>query len=164
MCGTPLLHPSCGVAIGPLAGSLSVLFAVVLVEIGNFWHKRVVGVGVREQRADWEKHLGDGEGGWPLVLKDVQANRAVGIDVWVIDFRLELHLRGLEGVVRRESNVQEEDATRVGRVFRAHDSCLPSETVIIISRSSRAIGGRVSAKVNKFFLDSFQCHICLFDL
>ena len=43
---------SCGVAIGPLAGSLSVLFAVVLVEIGNFWHKRVVGVGVREERAD----------------------------------------------------------------------------------------------------------------
>ena len=47
-----MLHASCGVAIGPLAGSLGVLIAVVLVEIGNFWHKGVVGVGVREQRAD----------------------------------------------------------------------------------------------------------------
>ena len=43
---------SCGIAIGPLTGSLSVLIAVVLVKIGDFWHKRVVGVGVREERAD----------------------------------------------------------------------------------------------------------------
>ena len=44
-------------------------------------------------------HLGDGEGRAPLVLKDVEADAALAVDVGVVHLRLEGHLRGLEGVV-----------------------------------------------------------------
>jgi hypothetical protein len=38
----------------------------------------------------------------PLVSQNVQADAAVGVDVWVVDAGGEVDLRGLEGVVGRE--------------------------------------------------------------
>ena len=48
-----------------------------------------------------------------MVLEDVETDRAVGVDVRVVDFRRELHLRGLEGVVLRELDVQEKNPALV---------------------------------------------------
>lgn len=42
-------------------------------------------VTVCEQGADGQQHLGDGEGGAPVVLQDVQTDHALTVDVAVID-------------------------------------------------------------------------------
>ena len=131
---------------------------VALEDIRDLWHERIVGVRVRQQRADGEEHLRDGESGGPLVLKDVQADRAVAVDVHMVDLRSEGDLGRLEGVVGREVDVQEEDALVVGRVLGAHDGSLPVELVCLVGGAGRAVCGRVSSKVDQLLLDSFKCH------
>ena len=44
----------------------------------------------------------NGQGWTPLVTQDIQANAAVGIDVWVVDAGGKIDFRGLERVVGRE--------------------------------------------------------------
>lgn len=51
-----------------------------------------------------------------MVSQDVQTDAAVRVDVGVVDAGGEVNLRGLKGVVGREVDVQEENATRVWRV------------------------------------------------
>ncbi|KAF3839591.1 hypothetical protein F7725_018308 [Dissostichus mawsoni] len=46
-------------------------------------------VTVCEQGADGQQHLGDGEGGAPVVLQDVQTDHPLTVDVAVIDPRTE---------------------------------------------------------------------------
>ena len=87
------------------------LLFVALQDVGDLRHERIVGVWVGQQRADGEQHLGDGECGRPLVLQDVKADCTVAVDIAVVDLSGEGHLGRLEGVVGRELDVQEEDAT-----------------------------------------------------
>ena len=49
-------------------------------------------VTVCEQGADGQQHLGDGEGGAPVVLQDVQADHPLTVDVAVIDPGAKCHL------------------------------------------------------------------------
>merc|ERR550525_1187770 len=91
-----------------------------------------------------------------------QIEPLVDVDVGVVDFRSEGNLWWLEWIVGREMNVEEEDASCVGRVLRSHDGCLPVELVSFISGASRTVDGRVTTKVNKFLLDSFKCHIIVY--
>lgn len=60
--------------------------------------------------------FGDGQGRTPLVSKNVQANAAIRVDVWVVDAGCEIDLWRLEGVVGREVDGEEEDAARVRAV------------------------------------------------
>lgn len=105
-----------GILAGPLARSLLVPRAVGLVGLRDFRYQGVVRVGVREERADRQEHLGDGEGGRPLIAQNVQTYRAVRVDVGVVDARREGDFRRFEGVVGREVNRKEEDAAAVGGV------------------------------------------------
>lgn len=50
-------------------------------------------VTVCEQGADGQQHLGDGEGGAPVVLQDVQTDHALTVDVAVIDPRTKCDLQ-----------------------------------------------------------------------
>ena len=84
--------------------------------MGDFWDQRVFGVGISQQRADAEEHLGDGEGRAPLVLEDVETDASVGVDVRVVDSGAEGDFRRLERIVDREVDVQEEQASSVRRV------------------------------------------------
>lgn len=61
--------------------------------VGNTADERVCRVAVGEEGADAEEDLGDGEGGAPVVLQDVQADDALGVDVAVVDTGLEGHLQ-----------------------------------------------------------------------
>ena len=131
---------------------------IALEDVCNLWDERVIWVGVGQQGADGEQHLGDGEGGWPLVLEDVEADRSIAVDVHVINFRSERNLGRLEWIVGREMDVQEEHALMVGGLFGAHDRSLPVELVSLVGRAGGAVGGRVPAQINQFFLDSFKCH------
>ena len=88
-------------------------------------YKRIVGVGISEHRADRPQHyteddirvsnrrwpsdiaceartLRDGQRWRPLVPQDVEADRAVRVDIRVVDLGREADLGRLEGVVGRE--------------------------------------------------------------
>lgn len=69
----------------PLPGRLLVPGPVRLVDVGDFGDERVVRVGVAQQGADGQEHLGQGQGGRPLLLQDVQADGALRVDVGVVD-------------------------------------------------------------------------------
>jgi len=76
-----------------------VFLPVVDILCGDAADQGVTGITVRQQRADGEQDLGDGEGGTPLVLQDVQADHALAVHVAVVDPGPELDLRWLEGVI-----------------------------------------------------------------
>ena len=59
-----------------------------------------------------------------FVPENIQANRPVGVDVWVINLGREGDLRWLERVVRGEVNCEEEDSALVWTVRGSHDSGL----------------------------------------
>ena len=134
------------------------LCLIALENVGNLRDERVIWVGVSQERADGEEHLGDGESGRPLVFEDVEADRSIAVDVHVINFRRERNLRRLEGVVGREVDVQEEHALMVRGVLGAHDRRLPVELVSFVCWAGRAVRGRVSSEVDELLLDSFKCH------
>ena len=52
----------------------------------------------------------------PLLLQNVQADTPIGIDVGMVDLRLESNFRWLERVINREGDFQEENATGVWRI------------------------------------------------
>ena len=51
-----------------------------------------------------------------MVSQDIQTDAAVRVDIGVVDTRGEVELWGLEGVVGREVNSQEENTAAVWRV------------------------------------------------
>ena len=109
--------------------------AVGLVDVGNFWDKGVIGVGVCEHGADgqedyrhtfisscvWQLPMhaeecvtfGNGQGRAPLITQNVQADAPIRVDVGVIDTGGEVDLGRLEGVVGGKVYRKEEDSTRV---------------------------------------------------
>ena len=132
--------------------------AVGLQKLRDVRDEGVVRVGVGEEGADAEQHLGDGEGGTPLVLEDVEADAAVRVDVAVVDAGGEVDLGRLEGVVGGEVDVEEEDAAGVGGVVGPHDGGLPVEH-IVADRAGAAVGRRVLAEVDQFLIDPFEGHV-----
>ena len=60
-----------------------------------------------------ERTFRNGQCWRPLVSKDVEANGAVGIDVWVVDLGRKADFGRFEGVVGGETDREEEDTTGV---------------------------------------------------
>lgn len=142
---------------GPLASRALVSLAVRLVQVGNLGHERVIGIWVGQHGADREQHLGDGERWAPLVPENVETDAAVAVDVGVVDLGGEGNLGGLEGVVGRESDGEEEDTAGVRGVTGAHDRCLPLEHVVA-GGTSAAGRGRITAEVGELLVDSLHSH------
>lgn len=63
------------------------------------------------------------------------------------------YLRRLERIVGREGDVEEEDASFVGRPGGAHDRRDPLEEVVVF-RSGSAVARRIEGYLSKFLLDS----------
>ena len=127
--------------------------------MSDLWHQRIIGVGVCQQGADGKEDLGDGEGGTPLLLENVEADASVRVDVRVIDTSSKVELWRLERVIGREVDVQEVNTTGVRALVRSHDSRLPVELILLVDGTSRAIRWRVLAEVNKLLLNSFKGHL-----
>ena len=134
------------------------LLLIALENVGNLRDKRVIWVWIGQQGADGEQYLGYGEGGRPLVFEDVEADRTIAVYVHVINFRRECNLWRLEGVVRREVDVEEEHTLVVWGILGTHDRRLPVELVRFVRWAGRAVCGRVSSEVDELFLYSFKCH------
>ena len=91
-----LTASSHGVLVRPSPGGGLVPESVGLAHVGDLRDERVVRVGVGEQRADGEQHLGDRQGRAPLLLEDVQADVPVAVDVRVEHLRLERYLHFMD--------------------------------------------------------------------
>lgn len=59
-----------------------------------------------------------------MFFEYVEADTSLGVDVGVIDSRLEHDFRRLEGVVRRESDAHEEHTSGIRAVSWTHDGSL----------------------------------------
>ena len=80
----------------------------------------------------------------------------------MVDTGGEGDLGRLEWVVGWEMNIQEVNSTSVWRVIWSHDGSLPMELIFLIEGTSRAVGGRVLAEVDEFFLDPSKSHSIVF--
>ena len=67
----------------------------------------------------------NGEGRTPLVSQDIKTDTAIGVDVGMVNAGGEVDFWWLEGIIGRELNGKEEDATLEGAVARSHDCSLP---------------------------------------
>jgi len=61
----------CGISLCPLLGYSVMFRSVGQILCSDASHQRVSWVTVSEQGTDGQQHLGDGEGGAPVVLQDV---------------------------------------------------------------------------------------------
>jgi len=130
---------------------------VRLVHVGNIRHQRIIRIGVSQHRADGEQNLRDCQRRRPLVSEDIQTNRSIRVDVWVIDLRCEAHFGRFERIINRKGDGKEEDTASVWRITRSHNRCLPLEHVF--ARWSSAAGrGGVTAEVNQFLVNALQSH------
>jgi len=157
MHGTSGLSSSHSVLSRPFSSRSLVFGLVILVDLSNFWHQRIIRVGISQQGADWEENLGDSQSRGPLLLEDIKADWTVGVDIWMIDPGGEIDLWWLEWVVGWEVNVQEEDTSSIRWVIRSHDGSLPMVLILLVNWTSRAVGGWVLTEIDKFFLNSLDC-------
>ena len=67
-------------------------------------------VAVGQQRADGQEDLGDGEGGTPVVLQDVQADHPLAVDVAVVD-------PGPEGHLEAHTHKHDQEEIKTGELF-----------------------------------------------
>lgn len=84
--------------------------------MSNLRDKRIIRIRISQHRADRKENLRNGQGRRPLVLQDIQTDASVRVDIWVVDLGGETDLWGLERVVCREMNRQEEDTIGVRAV------------------------------------------------
>jgi len=94
---------------------------------------------VCEQGANWQQDLWYGQRRRPVVLEYVQADDALAVDVAVIDARAERDFGRLEGVLRREVYVEEEDATLVDGSGWSQDGGDPLVQIVALG-SGTAVG------------------------
>ena len=96
----------------------------------DVWDERIVGVRVRQHRADRKKYyigisrltdtsgggvraFGDRECRRPLVPQDIQTDRPVRVDVRMVDLGREADLGRLKRVIGGEGDRKEKDAARI---------------------------------------------------
>ena len=84
-----------GILGGPFPCGGIVSDLVGFQKLRNIRHKRIIWIGVGEERTDTQKNLGNGKCRTPLVFENVQANTAVRVNVAVIDARRKMNFGGL---------------------------------------------------------------------
>jgi hypothetical protein len=76
----------------------------------------------------------------------------------MINLRVELNMRNLEGIFGGKSDTQTEYATFVGCSRRTKDNTFPVVKVILY-RTGRASRWRIPLNLLEFFLNTFKGHI-----
>ena len=125
-------------------------------QVGN---KRVVGVWLVEKRRNTEKQFRSRKCRTPVVFENVETYTAVAVDIRVKNGRNELDMRGLEWIVDREVNIEEEYATGIRTAFRSGNRRAPFHN-IVIQRSTAAVGRWITDKFGQFFLNTFGYTHC----
>lgn len=141
-----------GVPLGPELGNPVVLLPVLHELGGDAADQGVAGVAIREQGADRKKNLGDGESWAPLVLKNVETDDPLGVDIAMVYPGAELDLGRFEGVLRGEVDVKEEYTSLIDRAWGTKDGAHPLKEIVSLGPCT-AIGRRVQRNCTKLFLD-----------
>jgi len=131
-----------------------VFLPVVDVLSCNAAHEGVTGIAIGQETADGEQHLGDGQGGAPLVLEDVQADHTLGVHVAMINSCAELDFGWLKGVICGEMDVEEENSPFINGSRGTQDGANPLIEVVPLGAGT-AIWRRIQGYSAKLFLNSF---------
>ena len=89
-----------------------------------------------------------------MLLEDVEADGAVGVNIRVVDPCREIDLGRLEWIIGWEADVQEKYSTRKGRVIWAHDGGLPMVLVLVVNWTGGAVREWVFSQLDELFLNS----------
>lgn len=100
-----------GVLAGPFPSGRLVPGPVGLVHVRNLRHKGIIGVRVCQHRTDRKQNFGNSQSRAPLISENIEANAAVAVNVGVVDSGREVDFRGLERIIRRELDLQEENTS-----------------------------------------------------
>lgn len=123
---------------GPLLRVGVVFGFVAQVKLSNLRDEGVVRIRIRKQRGNRQENLRDRQRGGPLVLQNVEAYRAVGVDVAMINFRHEMQFRRLERVVRGEAGGRNEKKCWANSLAKTTRTTRPNTkpgTVILVPKS-----------------------------
>lgn len=131
------------ILLRPQPRPLIISRAIPLVDIRDLWHQRISRIGIRQQRQNAEKYLGNGECRTPLTLQNIKADISCCADIRMVDFGSERDEGRLEGIFGRKGDLEAEDTSHKGRVAGPEDHCLPGEEIIVRNGSRRAICRRI---------------------
>jgi len=124
-CNSHELESIHGILLSPCSCCLLITRPLALVNMSNFRNKRIIRIGVSQERANWQKHLRDCQCRTPLFLEDIQTDATIGVDVWMINLGLEVNLWRLEGVIWRKVDHNKENSSGIRAVSWTHYGCLP---------------------------------------
>jgi len=128
------------------------LSLVALEQLRGFRVGGRVGVGVAQQALDRRENGRNVVDRRPLVLQDVEANTAVGVNVRMEHLRREAHFRGLVGELLAKREVEREGAALPRRVLRTEDDCRPVHNVVVSRRAGNAHCKRQGARARRWRL------------
>ncbi len=129
------------------------LLLVLEVLGGDGTNEGIRRVAIGEERTYGQENFGDRQRRRPVVLQNVEANDAVGVDVAVVNAGPEGDLGRLERVVVREVDVEEEDAAFVDGAGRPEDGRHPLVQVVTL-RAGGAVRRRVEGDFGELLLDA----------
>lgn len=93
--------------------------------MGHLRPQGIVGIGIGQEGQNRQQDLGNGQRRGPLILENIQADDAAGIDIRMIDLRHKGDLGGLKGVVGGEVDVHLEDTAGERGITGPHDDAGP---------------------------------------
>ena len=69
------------------------------VLLSNIRDQRIVGISIREERADRQKDFGNGKSRAPVIFQNIQANSSGAANIAVINFGSKGYFRRLERII-----------------------------------------------------------------
>jgi len=129
-----------------------------LVLMGHLGPQGIIGIGIGEKGQNGQQDLGNGQRRGPLVLENVQADDATGIDIRMIDLRHKGDLGGLKGIVGGEVDIHLEDPAGERGIARTHNHAGPVIQISLLFGATGATRGRVLHDILEFLFNSAKCH------
>lgn len=130
---------------GPLPSCSLIAASISFVDMSNFGNKGIIRIGIRQHRANTQEYFWYSKSRRPLISQNIQANRAITVDVGMIYSGSKVHLRcqyhktrrkrpldlwWFEGVICREMNGEKKNSSWIRRIARSHYRSLPVEQII----------------------------------
>jgi len=118
--------------------------------------KWIICIWVCKQIANGTEHLGDGEGGSPSILQDVETECPIRTDITVVNRGMKAKFRWLERVVLRKVYC-EQPASPTVRRWQFAQCGFPRQQIVRTDKHLTARYLLPGAKVLEFFQDSPLC-------
>lgn len=134
------------------------LLSVGFVEMGNFGNERILWIWIRQETTDTEKNLANGERGTPLILENVQADTALGVDIRMVYARGKGDSWRFEWIVNWKLNREIECTPRIWTSFGSDNGGCPGIEIVVLYGSSRTIAWWILIEIVEFAKYTFGRH------